>query len=319
MKKIRVRIITFTFWIAIGLIILQNLNIEWSHFPIPPVSPALQGQFTALTYNVAGLPEIISQSKPSINMPLIGKKISRFALALVQEDFWYNRDLSEHSDFPYKTAPAPSLTVGDGLGQFSQMPLKSTEHYSWESCNGFIDDYNDCLTNKGFSFSQMEIIPGIVTHVYNLHMDAGEDTGDIQARANQLRQLTSYIQAHSQGYPLIVAGDFNFHFEKKDSADLINYLSFLKETGLTDSCYATQCPEERLDRILYRNNSHVQLTATSWHLPEGFQDIHGEDLSDHKPVAVDFHYQITPTPEDMKPALASFNTNDTSAPIDSEK
>ncbi len=308
MKKLRVKMATLGFWIGIGFVILRGMNSPSLPTPLSQNdkhSPT--GHFRTVTYNVAGLPEWISRSRPSENMPLIAKKISDYALALVQEDFWYDRELSEHADFPYKNEPVSSTTVGDGLGQFSKWPLGPTKHVSWEDCHGFVSAYNDCLTAKGFSFSSLELMPGVEAHVYNLHLDAGESTGDREARASQLRQLTAFMKAHSEGYPLIVAGDFNFHLESKDSADLLPYLRFLKESGLTDACYATQCPEERLDRILYRSNAKVLLSAMAWSVENDFKDSQGEPLSDHEPVAVDFNYQINLGPEDMEPALASVN------------
>lgn len=292
---------------GLSVVIYKGLHSGFNpHFSEPNQLKNLTGEFKTVTYNVAGLPEFISQSKPSVNMPIIGKKLSQYALALVQEDFWYSHELEEHADFTYKNNPVVKSSVGDGLGQFSQIPLVSEDHEAWQDCHGIIGDQNDCLTPKGFSFSKMEFAPGVLGHVYNLHLDAGESAEDEIVRSRQLRQLATYIKTRSEGYPLIVAGDFNFHLEKKDSADLLPYLEFLKETGLTDACYATHCSEERLDRILYRSNPKVFLTAKSWNVENDFKDKSGESLSDHEPVAVNFTYQINLSPEEMQASLVSY-------------
>src|SRR5688572_3631650 len=48
-----------------------------------------KGNFELLTYNVAGLPEGISRSRPQANLPLIAQLLGRYDVALVQEDFAY--------------------------------------------------------------------------------------------------------------------------------------------------------------------------------------------------------------------------------------
>ena len=45
------------------------------------------GSFTALTYNVAGLPEGISGSNPETNMQMISPLLNAYDLVLIQEDF----------------------------------------------------------------------------------------------------------------------------------------------------------------------------------------------------------------------------------------
>ena len=48
---------------------------------------AASGSFTALTYNVAGLPEQISGSSPEANSPLISPLLNGYDLVLLQEDW----------------------------------------------------------------------------------------------------------------------------------------------------------------------------------------------------------------------------------------
>jgi hypothetical protein len=50
-------------------------------------SSVLSGEFLALTYNVAGLPQGLSKSNPEINTPLISPLLNRYDLVLVQEDW----------------------------------------------------------------------------------------------------------------------------------------------------------------------------------------------------------------------------------------
>ena len=59
-----------------------------------------QGEFLALTYNVAGLPEPLSGSQPSVNIPQISPLLNSYDLVLVQEDFWYHNELKAQINHP---------------------------------------------------------------------------------------------------------------------------------------------------------------------------------------------------------------------------
>lgn len=133
-----------------------------------PDPAATQGSFTALTYNVAGLPEQLSGSSPSTNSPLISPLLNGYDLVLLQED-WVDvfqplRDAgvpdlppltgyhhlivseAEHAqqstpaDPPYGTdaarAPAGPALIADGLNRLSDLPLGDVTRQQWTSCNG---------------------------------------------------------------------------------------------------------------------------------------------------------------------------------------
>src|SRR5688572_11493139 len=117
--------------VLIGLLSAANAQAK------PPA--ALKGSFSLLTYNVAGLPEGLSSSTPSLNMPLIGRLLNSYDLALVQEDFAYGRELRSAIAHRYVT-PAfyrvDRTTLGDGLSQFSKMPFVGYVRETWRDCNG---------------------------------------------------------------------------------------------------------------------------------------------------------------------------------------
>src|SRR3954464_1761273 len=48
------------------------------------------GQFRLLTYNVAGLPQVVSPSTPRQNIPLVSPLLNAYDVVLVQEDFSYH-------------------------------------------------------------------------------------------------------------------------------------------------------------------------------------------------------------------------------------
>ncbi len=265
------------------------------------------GTFRLVTYNVAGLPEGLSQSRPSVNMPLISRLLNRYDVALVQEDFVYGRELRSAISHQYATAPfvrGNQLNFGDGLSQFSRIPFSGHVREAWARCNGVIDAFFDCLTPKGFSVARYLVSPGTSVDVYNVHLDAGDDPGDVRARAAQLEQLASAIERASNGRALVVGGDTNLNNEETPV-----YQKFLKRLGLKDSCQALHCPEPwRIDRISFRGGGGVRITAKSWQVDSHFVDAGGNQLSDHAPVAVEFRWST------QVPSTKSMATNEKRSP-----
>ena len=102
-----------------------------------------------LTYNVAGLPQEISQENPAEHIPLISPLLNDYDVVLTQEDFdwWqgaaggldfvhYHERLRADATHEYRSeqhpGPAavgldptsrPLLFVGDGLGVLSRLPF----------------------------------------------------------------------------------------------------------------------------------------------------------------------------------------------------
>ncbi|WP_199434154.1 hypothetical protein [Qaidamihabitans albus] len=61
------------------------------------------GEFSVLTYNIAGLPEPLSSADPERNTPIIGSRIGGYSVVNVQEDFNYHAALYAADDHPYRT------------------------------------------------------------------------------------------------------------------------------------------------------------------------------------------------------------------------
>jgi endonuclease/exonuclease/phosphatase family metal-dependent hydrolase len=251
---------------------------------------AHQGKLSIITYNVAGLPEGISRSRPIANLPRIGELLNRYDLAVVQEDFAYPTALRQNLRLPFGSAPfvrGERLDFGDGLSQFTRLPLLETERTPWSRCNGITEAYFDCLTPKGFMRARVELLPGTPVDVYDLHMDAGWAAGDREARAAQLEQLARAIQESSAGHAVIVAGDFNL---TRSERALLR--QFEERTQLRDACFALRCPEpERIDRVLFRGSSKLALKAERWRAERSFVDDKGRPLSDHLPVVVELAWR----------------------------
>lgn len=252
--------------------------------------PAL-GRVTVLTYNVAGLPQGISQSQPKQNTPVISSRIRGFDLVLVQEDFCFHHALTSASDQEHLSRPeyVPGCTwgigrkgdLGDGLNRLSTSRFRDHARHDWSACHGVLSCGTDCLAAKGFTVAE-HTLGGEPVHVYNLHMDAGGCDGDRVARRRQVEQLIAAMERYSSGVATIVAGDFNLAGDS--AADRALLAELLERTGLADACRSTGCADERLDRVLFRSSSVLQLIAESWAIPQTFLDSQGQSLSDHEPV-----------------------------------
>jgi hypothetical protein len=275
------------------------------------------GEFTALSYNVAGLPQEVSQVNPEEHIPLISPLLEQYDLVLTQEDFdwWipaldeidfanYHTRLRAQVTHPYQSEqhpgpeavglnPAvdrPQLFVGDGLGLLSRFPFDEFRRVVWEMCGA---GAADCLSMKGFAMARVELAPGVVVDLYNLHADAGGGPEDQAARVAGFEQLAAYLEAQSAGHSIILGGDTNLHTDPasddpRDLAESELWAAFLSRTGLIDVCDALGCPEPaRIDKVAYRNGDGIELEPLSWRFEvEKFQDESGEPLSDHDPLAV---------------------------------
>jgi endonuclease/exonuclease/phosphatase family metal-dependent hydrolase len=255
----------------------------------------LSGTLKVITYNVAGLPEGISRSRPSVNMPLIGSFLNGYDIAVVQEDFAYARDLRSTLKYPFLSAAFERQNrahFGDGLSQFAKFPFANFVRRAWSTCHGVLEWGFDCLTPKGFTMARHALADGVFVDVYNLHMDAGSAPGDVSARAAQIEQLLQAIATMSPSQPIIVAGDTNVRRSESEVMDM-----FRKRAGLEDACLSLRCPEPgRIDKILFRSSDKLKFVARAWRTERRFVDAAGRPLSDHLAVAVDLDFQAFGSP-----------------------
>ncbi|RGP76733.1 endonuclease exonuclease phosphatase family [Fusarium longipes] len=267
------------------------------------------GKFNFLTYNVAGLPEIINGNDvpgdKKTNSNLIGTVLATQAYDIVhmQEDFNYHAYIYATDNHPHRTPTSGGVPFGDGLNTVANYPWTGLTRKKWNKCNL---NSGDCLTPKGFSFMRMTI-GQIEVDLYNLHGDAGSDQGDVDARSAGIDQILEYIKSNSNGRAVIIGGDTNDRWT--NSGRSINKLT---DAGFQDAWvqviqggkYPTagatanpcQVPAadnkcEIVDKVFYRSGSSVKLTATSFnYVSKIFVQPDGNILSDHNPVLVDFTY-----------------------------
>lgn len=285
------------------------------------------GEFSVLSYNVAGLPQEISTVNPQEHIPLISPLLNEYDIVLTQEDFdwWqgvagtldfvhYHERLRAEATHEFRTPQHPGpeavgldpasrpLLVGDGLGVLSRIPFTGNSRVPWTECFGGFDTSDggaaDCLAMKGFAMVRLTLADGLEVDMYTLHAEAGGTAEDQRLQVQDFDELATFMEANSEGRAVIIGGDTNLHTDSthpdgSGGADTQIWQSFLSRVGLTDACAATDCPDSTMiDKIAYRNGGGVRLTATSHDVPrERFTAPDGEDLSDHPPLVVEFTWR----------------------------
>lgn len=275
---------------------------------------AFAGTLKVLSYNVAGLPELLSSGDPAVNTPLIGARLGPYGIINVQEDFNYHAALYAADSHVTRTPTSGGVPFGDGLNTLSDYDYIDLQRIKWNDCNL---NSGDCLTPKGFSFLRLRLGEGAWVDVYNLHTDAGSDSGDVSARAKNLAQVSSFIQKWSVNMPIIVMGDTNARWSRESStlttfvntnsvtdawlslvrkgsaptSDLVCVFPFPSGTSATT---LTAC--ETVDKIFSRSNGALTLTQTAFtNEHNSFINSTGFPLSDHYPISTTFTWTLSST------------------------
>jgi len=274
------------------------------------VSSVSSETFTVLTYNVAGLPAILSSSNPETYTPLISVLINDYDIVQVQEDFNYHAALYADDNHPYRTATSGGAGIGDGLNTLSNFPFSDDiDRVKWDDCSG--TDGN-CLTPKGFTWNRIRLDEGVYLDVYNCHTNAGSSDAAYAARRKNIIQMVDYINTYSVGNAVLITGDTNCRYTR--SEDNIRLVS--EETDATDvwvqlikdgvapeqGSDALVCDEtailtefdcEVVDKIFYRSNNYITLTPLEFtYEDEKFRDEDGNMLSDHRPAFTEFQWTL---------------------------
>lgn len=268
------------------------------------------GDFSILSYNVAGLPAILSSSDPTKNTAYISCLIRGYDVVHVQEDFNYHATLYDTCDnHLYRSPTSGRVPFGSGLNQLSNFPYTDFERVTWTNRVG-----PDALTPKGFTMARTWLAPGVAIDFYNLHAQAGQtdpfstaswDEAALAASRSDINQLMAYINANSLGNAVVIFGDTNTRYTRggqnmhdflaagfRDAwIDLVRggvapINGTLPLTDCSAGYVSSQC--EIVDKVLYRNNAFVTLTPTAYVVDDALftnPETHAP-LSDHKPLEV---------------------------------
>lgn len=292
----------FLFTATVLLLFLNSCKKE-----APNVDEA-EGTINALSYNVAGLPDFLTDSSPEKYMILVSPLLNDFDIVHVQEDFCYHDSLLAFNNHSSVTPPLPCVPDGDGLNTFTNYNIKMFKRITWNQCAGF-----DCATPKGFSYSKIELHKGVTIDFYNVHCNAGGGEDDKAARRNNLKQLIEYMDANSAGEPIIIMGDFNNKYTRiGDSIRVLQDLGFtdvwvdllrngenpLQNEIRLENCYpiSTSIDCETVDKVFYKSNDEMIIKAITYQYGDDIRYFYeGNDtlpLSDHEPLMVQFTYSF---------------------------
>jgi hypothetical protein len=275
-------------------------------------------EWTALTYNVAGLPEGFSSSRPSLNTPYISPLLNDYDLVLVQED-WLTPDpnptglrvfhdlLAAEVQHPHQSIPAPcplngnparpSALMSDGLNEFSRFAFRDLTRVAWEGCFGGLVQSDggagDCMAMKGFSMAPHVFAEGVEIDVYTLHAEAGSTAEDQRLSEAQYEQLAKFVNEHSRGHAVIMGGDTNLH-TAATNPDAAIWQQFQSATGLKDVCAALDCGRDAniIDKFAFRSSDTITIEPLT-HLFEREKFVNPTNqsrLSDHDALAVRFRW-----------------------------
>ncbi len=274
---------------------------------------ATAGEFSVLTYNVAGLPELISsaQTPRASSIKRIGARIGAFDIVNVQEDFNYNDYLYAENEHPYRTEAMGAVPFSDGLSTLSKYPIVTMERIAWKHCSGA-----DCFTPKGFSYMRVQLAKDVFLDVYNLHATAQDNLNAVKARRANLQQFATYVKAHSSEEAVLIMGDFNAHYAFSED----NIRHFKEVTGMRDAWVELQQQGEvpairesfkarsaldideqceSIDKIYFRSSNRLVFEAKNYRVEKDlFEDESGLALSDHCAVSMQFEWKILSAPRE---------------------
>lgn len=276
------------------------------------------GSFSALCYNVAGLPDFSiiegEERTPEVNQQYIGKFVNEQAYDIfaTQEDFGYHDTLVKYlTKYNYATQHYGIVPFGDGTNIFTiNMPMYNEDHTRWNSLYGIIDDGADEFSQKGITYCTIEIAEDVYIDFYDIHADAYGDEGSCAARADNFVQLAEIINNRTVDRPVIVTGDFNEYLLDGGSTikstlcdgcglkdawiELYNGGDYESDTTYKSTLNGADAGYkwgrwDSVERFLYKDGGGITLTCDSF---EYLTVLNGEgkDCSDHVAAAAVFSY-----------------------------
>lgn len=251
-------------------------------------SESSSGTLEVLTYNIHALPSAVTGDDTESRVMQIAPLLRDFDLIGIQEDWVddYHPFLVEGARLPYVDRFDEPLddekVYGSGLSFLSKYEIQNPQHIYYDSCFGFLDNASDCFASKGLQLLEIDV-NGVVFHLYNTHLEAGNGVEDQEIRAEQIDTILNTIDQNSKNHPVIVMGDFNLEPNKEEEDFLLARLR--EEAGLRLTCTQVDCSEpNHIDQIYIRPSVDIHFEVLSWDRKEDFADVQGVPLSDHPAI-----------------------------------
>ncbi len=217
------------------------------------------------------------------------------------------------------TLPKLANFLSDGLLTINGTPLTWVKtisvHIPWTSDNGFLSCEYDEIAQKGFIHERYSANLGgkwRSIDIYNIHMDAGDCSGDTTARSSQTTQLIAYVKALSlnNGIPFIIMGDFNMNSGKEPGTlnRFYTELSAIDTAPSFSSAYSANiiAGSPGMTPVFAGHHDHIMISTTGDMVNHfnflsildyahfEFEDGSIYHPSDHGPVAAQLKLQYLP-------------------------
>lgn len=283
-----------------------------------PAPASSQGgdSISVLSYNVQGLPPLLTNGDPGRRAATIGWLASKYDIVLLQEDFEYYGEIGSQMRRRTRVrgngmgwdprrvlakvllAPLGLLLphfwppYGSGLTTYVRSDLllsDDADRVPYDACSAWLTGTADCWASKGYLRVGARQTDGALIDVYNTHLQAGKAKGSRKARRKQLALLARAIRERSAERAVIVGGDFNLGFSRAGDREAM--MDFRRDAGLEDSGAGPELPlwRER-DHILFRGSPQVALHVEA--MGEATEFVN-EDLalSDHPAIYARFRVE----------------------------
>ena len=193
------------------------------------------GTLSFLQYNVFWRPTIIHIGRAeyvSERASLLLDQISKFDICAFNEAFQFGSSIVQEfvegvkeKGFNWAISSEKSgffsrFVIDSGLLLFSKHPILESQSIIYSSGCGV-----DNFASKGALYAKVKTGVNDHLHVFCTHLQAsyGDPTGiDVSVRVSQVEELSQFMtNVSSDGYPLVLLGDFNVNSRKGREYDMI--------------------------------------------------------------------------------------------------
>ncbi len=290
-----------------------------------PVLAEQATEFKLLSYNIHGVPALITRDKPKARIRLIAERLDSFTVVTFQEDFVYHKDLTG------RVSDSTTIARGNGarltFRQLAFIPLLPAALVCWplphcqfpvgsglttlvkpslevdflgaqpyEECHGYYAAANDCMGTKGWMGVRVQFAGGSSVDIYTTHLDAAYSIRDRDVRSSQLLEFAAAIRRLSAGRSVIVTGDLNSR--RKDPLDHAPVAAFSTMLCLVEVPLKLQAVVGRfreLDYILFRSGKGADIRIEGAKESATFFE-NGKPLSDHPALEADVYLSTRSEP-----------------------
>ncbi len=275
--------ITFSEICLIVVLCASTTTLAEKDFTAEAKKPLAEYTFKVITYNICGLPDLITYGRNLAPMDkrfkYIGRNLRRYDIIGLQEAFVKKKSIIENELGAYYqvhgTDTGVANPIGSGVMIFSRWPIYRSHYEKWRKSVG-----PDALSHKGFVLATTKIGKDLMIDVYNLHAQAGGskekiDIDNMYQLANAMKKLSV-----GDGNPILLIGDFNCRFGDEQCSVL------LKETGVTN----VMDGQKGVDHIFYRTNNSGWNIEVESHAVVFDKKFNGKRISDHEGFEVVFKF-----------------------------